>query len=190
MCNHAHVEECGRGLAFGKLALLHGAPRAATVTTLAKCKCWQLDTISFKTILMGRSKQDSSDYMGFLDSVSLLGTLPALEKQTLAGALKEVEFAPGGIIIKEGAIGDAFYMIRDGEVKCTIAAAGDAEVSRRLVRGDCFGELELLSNNTRAATASAVTQTAVLMLDRDTFTRMLGQLGPLSSFMGKEQGRS
>ena len=39
--------------------------------------------------------------------------------------------------------GDNFYLIRSGEVKCTKVGSAD-EVSRRLKKGDFFGELALL----------------------------------------------
>jgi len=180
------VMKVGKGLAFGELALLHGAPRAATVTTMGATKVWALDMVTFKMILMGKSQQDSKDYMGFLDTVDILNTLPTSDKQILAGSLKEMEFGVDTVIIKEGAVGDAFFIIREGEVKCTKAAAGNAEVSKRLTKGDYFGELALLSNATRATTVTAVQPTQVLVVDRDTFTRMLG---PLSGYMGKEQDR-
>ena len=41
--------------------------------------------------------------------------------------------------------GDNFYLIRSGEVKCTKVGSAD-EVSRRLKKGDFFGELALLSS--------------------------------------------
>ena len=50
------------------------------------------------------------------------------------------------------------------------------EVSRRLKKGDFFGELALLSTDKRAATVSSVEKTTVLTLGRVQFTRLLGPL--------------
>merc|ERR1712087_515986 len=142
--------------AFGELALLHNAPRAATVTSETTVAAWKLDMLSFKAILMGKSQQDHSDYMNFLNAVDLLKGMSEDEKKTLAGALKEEVCA-------------------DGEVKCTKVGEKD-EVSRRLKRGDFFGELALKSADKRAATVTCVTDTTLLKVDRATFERMLGSL--------------
>ena len=82
--------------------------------------------------------------------------------------------------------GDNFYLIRSGEVKCTKVGSAD-EVSRRLKKGDFFGELALLSTDKRAATVSSVEKTTVLTLGRVQFTRLLG---PLKDIMAAaDQGR-
>ena len=99
--------------------------------------------------------------------------------QEMAGCLKEVEFPTDANIICEGDEGNNFYIIREGEVKCTKAGMG--EVSRKLTRGDFFGELALLSSDKRAATVTATKATTVLSLKRDEFTRLLGPLKDLIS---------
>merc|ERR1711971_733065 len=159
------VMKATKGLAFGELALLHNAPRAATVTTESPVSAWKLDMLSFKAILMGKSQQDHTDYVSFLDSVDLLKTLSVDEKKTLAGALKEEVCAAGKAVICEGDEGNFFYIIRDGEVKCTKIGVKD-EVSRRLKRGDYFGELALKSADKRAATVTCVVETSLVKIDR------------------------
>ena len=142
--------------------------------------------LSFKTILMGKSQTDSADYEQFLENVPLLSQLSKTDKQTLASSLKEVEYEAGRNIICEGDAGDNFYLIRSGEVKCTKVGSAD-EVSRRLKKGDFFGELALLSTDKRAATVSSVEKTTVLTLGRVQFTRLLG---PLKDIMAAaDQGR-
>lgn len=46
------------------------------------------------------------------------------------------------------ALGKEFFIIKMGEVKCTRAGA-EEEISRRLTTGDFFGELALMSSDTR-----------------------------------------
>jgi len=125
-------------------------------------------------ILMGKSQQDNATYIGFIGQVPLLKNLSPEAAQELAGCLKEQEFPADVNIICEGDAGNNFYIIRDGEVKCT--KVGQGEVSRRLVAGDFFGELALLSSDKRAATVTAVKPTTVLSVGREEFTRLLGPL--------------
>jgi len=167
------VMKATRGIAFGELALLHNAPRAATCVADEKVTAYALDMISFKMILMGKSKQDATDYVGFLKAIPILTSMDTAALQTIAGSLKEVEYPSGKNIIVEGDEGNNFYIIRSGEVKCT---KGGAEVSKRLSTGDFFGELALLSSDKRAATVTTTADTTVLMLGRAEFVRLLGPL--------------
>lgn len=175
------VMKAGKGISFGELALLHNAPRAATVTAEERVVCWALDMISFKMILMGKSQTDATAYQGFVKEVPILKGLGASEVAELASCLKEREYPEGANIICEGDEGDNFYIIREGEVKCT--KAGSGEVSRPLIRGDFFGELALLSADKRAATVTASKPTSVLFVTRAEFTRLLG---PMADHMSAE----
>lgn len=171
------VMKATKGIAFGELALLHNAPRAATVTAEEDVVAWKVDATTFKAILMGKSKQDTKDYSGFIKQVELLKSLKDSEVRSLIDALTEVNFAAGAVVLKEGDKGDAFFIIRDGEVKCTKKSQKE-EVSRRLKKGDFFGELALISasEGKRAVTVTTTAPTTLLRLERDAFERLLGPL--------------
>jgi len=99
---------------------------------------------------------------------------------TIASFLKERTFHADEHIIDEGDEPDeekSFYIIRNGQVKCT---RNGVEVCTRLSRGDFFGELALMSNEKRAATVTAVNETTVLILGRTNFKKLLE---PLSEYM-------
>jgi len=172
------VMKATKGIAFGELALLHNAPRAATVTAETKATAWFIDELTFKSILMGKSQQDAIDYVEFLKAVPILKSLDESQIKELAGSLKETEYPKDKLIIAEGDEGNSFFIIRDGEVKCTKAGKSE-EVSRRLKRGDFFGELALLSSDKRAASVTAVADTTVLMIARKEFTSLLGSLSDI-----------
>ena len=178
--NGKTVMKAKRGTKFGELALLHNAPRAATVRAETTTHAFSLDAVTFKRILMGKAQQDTRDYMKFIGEVRILQSLPKEDQLRLVDALQEREYAEGAVIITEGDEGDYFYIIREGEVKCTQVATGDFEVSRRLTDGDYFGELSLLSSQRRAATVVAAKKTTVLSLERAAFDRLLG---PLSGYL-------
>jgi len=173
------VMKATKGISFGELALLHDAPRAATVTAETEVKAFSIDSTTFKVILMGKGKKDTAMYIEFLKKVPILSNLKDEEIQELSGALTESEHAENKNIICEGDEGDKFYIIREGEVKCTKVGVAD-EVSKRLTEGDFFGELALLKDDKRAATVTAVKPTKVLAIKRAEFTRLLGTLEPPS----------
>jgi len=174
------VMKATKGLAFGELALLHNAPRAATVTAECEVTCFSLDMMSFKAILMGKAKKDTEMYIGFLKEVSIFKALSEDTIKTIAGSLKEKKYPEGAQIIFEGDEGDTFYLIREGECKCTKVGSKD-EVSKRLTAGDYFGELALIKNDKRAATVTATKSTIVLTVGRKTFDSFIGTLDELKS---------
>ncbi|TYZ58880.1 hypothetical protein PybrP1_007157 [[Pythium] brassicae (nom. inval.)] len=158
---------------FGELALLYDAPRAATIRALTDTECWSLDRVTFKRVLMDTTIKQRQLYLDFLDQVPIFATLSLYERMIVADALRVQYFAPGAEILRERSAGDDFYIVEDGEVKCT---QGDDEVSARLGSGDFFGELALITNDRRMATVTAVRTTKCLVLDRRTFKRLLGPM--------------
>ncbi|EEY67945.1 cAMP-dependent protein kinase regulatory subunit, putative [Phytophthora infestans T30-4] len=158
---------------FGELALLYDSPRAATVCAKTPVECWSLDRVTFKRVLMATTMQQRALYLDFLDQVPIFSTLSSYEKMTVADALRVQFVGAGDVILTEGSRGDDFYIIADGEVKCT---RGEEEVSARLGAGDFFGELALIHDDVRQATVTAMRKTKVLMLDRATFKRLLGPM--------------
>lgn len=165
------------GQSFGELALLYDCPRAATVVATERCKCWALEKVTFKRILRGNTMRRSARHEAFLDRVPVLAPLGRDEKRRLLDALCTRRVAAGEVVIREGTYGDDFYIIEEGEVRCTCDVSGGyEEICRRLVTADFFGERALLSTERRAATVTAVLDTTLLVLDRDTFLRLLGPL--------------
>jgi cAMP-dependent protein kinase regulator len=160
---------------FGELALLHDAPRAATVKSVSDVRCWALDRTTFKKIMFNQTTKTRRLHGEFLSQVPILSTISEYERLTIADALMPMDYAEGEMIVSQGQEGNDFYIIADGEVKVTKDNAAD-EVSRRLGCGDYFGELALLSSDTRQATVTAVKTTKCLRLDRRTFKRLLGPL--------------
>lgn len=78
-------------------------------------------------------------------------------------------------IFCEGEPGDRAYVIESGNVKISRARPdGSKLVLALLGRGDLFGELALIDDLPRSATAEAVGDVELISLDRDAFTRQTG----------------
>jgi len=83
-------------------------------------------------------------------------------------------FQPGALIIREGDIGDAAYMIVSGRCRA-YRTVGDAQETLAVMEGgDVFGEMALLLDEPRAASVEAVDRVTVLVLDKNTMTEGLG----------------
>jgi CRP-like cAMP-binding protein len=83
-------------------------------------------------------------------------------------------FQPGAVIIREGDIGDAAYMIVSGRCRAYRAVGDDQETLTVMGAGDVFGEMALLLDEPRAATVEAVDRVTVLVLGKSTMTEGLG----------------
>jgi NADH:ubiquinone reductase (H+-translocating) len=104
-----------------------------------------------------------------------------LETRRALGVRREY-FEAGQVIFREGDRGDWLYVVADGEVE-VLREGGRAETPlRRLGRGECFGEIALVSERPRSATVRAVTASNVLAVDREAFHALFASLPPLKSF--------
>jgi cAMP-dependent protein kinase regulator len=167
------------GGSFGELALMYNAPRAATVMSAeAGCTLWALDRITFRRILMDSTFQRRRLYESFLEEVDILKTLTKYERSKIADALDTQKFPAGTIIIKEGDVGEAFYLLESGEAEAfKVGVEGPV---KHYQKGDYFGELALLNDAPRAASVVSKTEVKVATLGKDGFQRLLG---PVESIM-------
>ena len=89
-------------------------------------------------------------------------------------------YPPGQVIVRQGDVGDAFYMIERGSVDVYIKEKSDTHPVVTLTTGSFFGEKALLSSDVRTATcvasAAGGSEVKCLLLMREDFVRMLGDL--------------
>ncbi len=83
-------------------------------------------------------------------------------------------FEPGAVIIREGDVGDAAYMIVSGRCRAYRTVGDGQETLAIMGGGDVFGEMALLLDEPRAATVEAVDYVTVLVLGKSTMTEGLG----------------
>ncbi|GAA5802346.1 camp-dependent protein kinase regulatory subunit [Helicostylum pulchrum] len=163
------------GGSFGELALMYNAPRAATIVTTSDSVLWALDRITFRTILMENTSRKRRMYEIFLSEVSLLKSLESYEQHKIADALESVYFEDGQEVVKQGDIGDQFYIIESGEaIVLKTNTDGVQHQVNQLERGSYFGELALLNDSPRAATVVAHGRLKCATLGKKAFTRLLG----------------
>jgi MFS family permease len=95
-----------------------------------------------------------------LRGVGLLSALPEPVLERLARDAIPVEVRAGVPVLREGEPGDRFYVVRSGTVSILGRAFGP---------GEGFGEIALLRDVPRTATALAVTDVGLVALERDSF---------------------
>jgi len=107
------------GEAFGELALLYNAPRAATITANEPCVLWKLDRDTFNHIVKGASQKRREKYEAFLESVSIFSTMEPYERSKLSDAFVEHKYKEGDFVIKEGEAGNDLFLLQEGTAIAT-----------------------------------------------------------------------
>ncbi|XP_014673373.1 PREDICTED: cAMP-dependent protein kinase type II regulatory subunit-like isoform X3 [Priapulus caudatus] len=160
---------------FGELALMYNMPRAATIVATSEGSLWAMNRTTFRRILMKSAFKKRKMYEALLEGVPMLQTLEKYERMNLADALQPLSFDEDIAIIKQGDSADGMYFIESGTVCISVRneANEDQEVTR-LSRGQYFGELALVTQKPRAATATSVEAVKLAYLERQAFERLLG----------------
>lgn len=107
------------GEAFGELALLYNAPRAATITANEDCLLWKLDRDTFNHIVKDAAQKRREKYEDFLNKVPIFETMEPYERSRLADAFTEVRVAAGKFIIREGDEGHELFLLQEGAAIAT-----------------------------------------------------------------------
>ena len=103
--------------------------------------------------------------LALLRAVPMLKPLPLTVLEQVASELHAVRYAAGSPMIRQGEVGDRFYILAEGEAEATI----DGQLVRRMGPGDSFGEIALLRDVPRTASVTAVGAILAYALDRDAF---------------------
>jgi uncharacterized protein YhbP (UPF0306 family) len=112
---------------------------------------------------------------------SVFSDLPVQSVEVMTGSLQTVKADAGDVIFREGGPADKFMIVVEGEVE--IARENDANEPLRLTAGDFFGEVAILRDTPRTATARATKPTRLLAMDHDTFRDLVAQsLGTTAEF--------
>ncbi|XP_018431633.1 PREDICTED: cAMP-dependent protein kinase type II-alpha regulatory subunit isoform X3 [Nanorana parkeri] len=166
---------------FGELALMYNTPRAATIAATTEGALWGLDRVTFRRIILKNNAKKRKMFEAFVECVPVLKSLEVSERMKLVDVLGERIYKDGDRIIGQGDKADCFYIVESGEVKIMMKSKtktgqeGNQEVElTRCKRGQYFGELALVTNKPRAASAYAVDNVKCLVMDVQAFERLLG----------------
>lgn len=85
----------------------------------------------------------------------------------------------GTIVFREGEAGDYGYLIEAGRIEISLVRDHRSLVLATLEEGDLFGELSLINNAARSATATTIEATQLIAISRATFQAKLADTDPL-----------
>ena len=111
-----------------------------------------------------------------LSQVYLFRELTPKEMERLLSISQEKKVEKDALIFKEGDIGDAFYLIVTGGVRISTFVPGVGEEALTILReGEYFGEMALIDDAPRSASAIANEDTMLLCIGKGDFRKLLEQ---------------
>ncbi len=186
------------GGVFGEMAVISELPgmetpavRSATATAQTECKAWSMDvaqvekgltkTPEFALMLMSvmferlrflasrmASRAGEGEHVTKkAEPVFDAATVDMLQDKLERAAI--VRFSEGAKIMREGQPGTSMYIVIEGRVTVGI----NKQIVEKLSPGGVFGEMALVDQSPRVATAVARTDCALLSINRGTLISMV-----------------
>jgi CRP/FNR family transcriptional regulator, cyclic AMP receptor protein len=111
--------------------------------------------------------------VALLARTPIFAGLPRRLLARLGAALFEKAYEPGDVVFREGDPGKGLFIILDGTVAITRATPSGEQDLATLGPGDAFGELALIDDLPRSATAQVTAPTRLLILYRSHFEALV-----------------
>ncbi len=216
LAKNERIATIGAGEIFGEMASMGQTPRSASAVAMSDCRVIGLDDGQFHAAL-GRNPGFALMLMSIMagrlrDTIAGLGApaspadagwreAAALDAQLLAdlaqvlGPAARFRYKAGRIIMTEGELGGALFVVLEGRVAIRI---GDCVVEK-VGAGGLFGEMSLVDRTPRLASAVAETDSALLAMSRHMFLHLvkrspkfgaalLKAVGERAAFMASRRG--
>ena len=135
------------------------------------------------TIAAGGADMDERE---LLRTVPLFSELSDADITSLGRLASRRRYPKDTVVFFENEEGDFFFMIVEGRIKVTILGDDGREIILSMLSpGDFFGEMALLDNEPRSATAIAVEESELLSLHRTDFQGVIGDNPAISAALIK-----
>ena len=119
----------------------------------------------------------SSERIALLRRVGMLRLLPIPAIESLARGVTMAQFSTGTDVVRQGDVGDDFYVIESGRM----SLIDDGRAFGELGPGDSFGELALLRAAPRAITVRAAEDSTLAVVPGGRFVAAVGGFSSTSS---------
>jgi len=166
----------GKGEFFGEMSLISGRRRSATVRAGEKCVLIESPRRSMNKLINSVAAVKRIIDEVFLRRIiqgKIAPTLPAEELADLVHTAEVRQFKPGETLFNEGDAGDALHLIRKGSVTISREIGGKDVVLAYVPAGQYVGEMALVSDLPRSATARAAVATETIRLDGGDFKSLM-----------------
>ena len=165
--------------------------RAATKSVIASIDSTLLDVMltldqTAETGSVDISPSSEEDWMTRMLQSEAFSRMPPADIQRLIHALQPVNVYAGDTVVRQGDEGDYFYIVREGTCSISRLASGEGwDVPlAELCPGDCFGEDALVSDATRNATVTMLSDGTLMRLSKQQFVDIMKK--PMVHYIGQD----
>lgn len=109
---------------------------------------------------------DVENVISILNKIAIFGGLTDKHLCEIFKLLKKVDYWAGEYIYKQGEDASHIYIIKKGEVKIIVNCEDEPYELISFSEGDCFGETSVIGIQSHSASALAVTDTELIVLER------------------------
>lgn len=185
--------ELDAGEVFGEMSVLAGKPHPNTAQAAEETITWQLSPADFNHVadeypsiraslsrnLRARlSAADQVEAVDVLKRVALFEGMPREVLEGVASYLLLRHVPAKEMVYQAGDPGEAMYIVETGSID---VQNEEGQFLARLVAGDFFGEMALLTGKNRTSSARAVSNTNLWALYRTDFDALLVKYAQLST---------
>jgi Fe-S-cluster-containing hydrogenase component 2/CRP-like cAMP-binding protein/thioredoxin reductase len=168
-----------RGEFFGEMSLISGRRRSATV--LAGPNCVLVETPRRS---MNRLIASVEAVKRVIDEAFILRALqsrfaPEASADQLAdivAASRLEKFKAGDVLFNEGEVGDCLHLVRVGSLTISRSIGGKDVVLSYVPAGNYVGEMALMGESRRSATARAAIASETVRLDGEAFKKLVNRI--------------
>lgn len=174
------IAQIGAGELFGEMTCMSFHPRSATVR--AKTPVVVLEMLRNVLDILQKNKTFRAELdrkyrqralQTHLKSVPVFASMPTDFIDYLRDRVELLRYSPGEVIVRQGDVADAFYLVRLGFVKVSEHRPGGELVLTYTGRGGYFGEMGLLGGGVRTATCTALDHVDVVRITGEDFALMM-----------------
>merc|ERR1712238_34442 len=155
-----HLHPC-----FGELALMHSAPRSASIIARSDGRLWGLHRSAFRQVL-AQSQGTRKELMKTIGSIPIFQGLNSEEITKLAVSFKEIAFGRGENVVEQGHFGESMFVISSGTRERVKIIKGSPQNST-LQAGDCFGHEVIVEQQKYAETVISLQTITGWKIDRE-----------------------
>ena len=130
--------------------------------------------------------------MSLNEEVELLQKIPLFAKiepaklKLLAFTSERLTYEPGQNLCRQGEMGDAAYLIMEGEADILVDGPNGAIKVATAGRNEIVGEIAILCDVRRTATVTAATRLTALKISKDMFFRLVAEFPQMAVEMMRE----
>lgn len=168
--------------------LAHQAPRKVSAKVIEAARILSVDaslldvmltwdqTGAFEVDELSADDDTSGDWMARLLQMPTFQAVPPANLQAMFMRMEQVNYEAGHVVVKQGDVGDYFYVVMEGRCVVTREVPNQKPVRlAELEAGSCFGEEALISESPRNATVTLLTYGKLTRLAKADFRSLLNE---------------